>query len=69
MTREVVTERLAIMWTMIPAPLVVPVNSRVDVVQKRRLPKGLMTDLSIIAATSTDRHWWRGCTLAARWRD
>lgn len=69
MTREVVTERLAIMWTMIPAPLVVPVNSRVDVVQKRRLPKGLMTDLSIIAATSTASHWWRGCTLAARWRD
>jgi len=28
-----------------------------------------MTHLNAIAATSTVRFWWRGRTVAARWRD
>jgi hypothetical protein len=28
-----------------------------------------MTNLVAIAASSTARLWWRGATLAARWRD
>jgi len=28
-----------------------------------------MMHLTAIAATSTVRFWWRGATLAARWRD
>jgi len=28
-----------------------------------------MTNLVAIAASSTVRFWWRGATLAARWRD
>jgi len=28
-----------------------------------------MTNLVAFAACSTARLWWRGCTLAARWRD
>jgi len=28
-----------------------------------------MTNLVAIAATSTAGFWWRGATLAARWRD
>jgi len=28
-----------------------------------------MRHLNAIAATSTVRFWWRGLTIAARWRD
>jgi hypothetical protein len=28
-----------------------------------------MTNLNAFAATSTAHFWWRGSTIAARWRD
>ena len=42
---------------------------RVDAAQKSRLPKELMSNLNARPASATAHYWWRGCTLAARWRD
>jgi hypothetical protein len=40
-----------------------------DLERFRGLAAARMMHLTAIAALSTARFWWRGCTLAARWRD